>query len=179
MKQIPLYEQIYEEIRAKIEERGYQVGDRLPSEKELSEQYHVSRITSKKAVELLAEEGLVTRIPGKGTFVIEHQETPKALEVPAGSIAEKKPLSDHTPVIGVVLDGFGALKRHIMNTVCLQMKACGLRISARRFRHTISIGENSSLQKTRRRLSNLSKSIRRSIPILQWNTVWHGLSIPA
>lgn len=108
MKQIPLYEQIYEEIRAKIEERGYQVGDRLPSEKELSEQYHVSRITSKKAVELLAEEGLVTRIPGKGTFVIEHQETPKALEVPAGSIAEKKPLSDHTPVIGVVLDGFGA-----------------------------------------------------------------------
>lgn len=90
VKQIPLYEQIYEEIRAKIEERGYQVGDRLPSEKELSEQYHVSRITSKKAVELLAEEGLVTRIPGKGTFVIEHQETPKALEVPAGSIAEKK-----------------------------------------------------------------------------------------
>ena len=49
MKQIPLYEQIYEEIRAKIEERGYQVGDRLPSEKELSEQYHVSRITSKKS----------------------------------------------------------------------------------------------------------------------------------
>lgn len=89
VKQIPLYEQIYEKIRAKIEERGYQVGDRLPSEKELSEQYHVSRITSKKAVELLAEEGLVTRIPGKGTFVIEHQETPKALEVPAGSIAEK------------------------------------------------------------------------------------------
>ena len=35
VKQIPLYEQIYEEIRAKIEERGYQVGDRLPSEKEL------------------------------------------------------------------------------------------------------------------------------------------------
>ena len=73
MKQIPLYEQIYEEIREKIEERGYRVGDRLPSEKELSEQYHVSRITSKKAVELLAEEGLVTRIPGKGTFVIERR----------------------------------------------------------------------------------------------------------
>ena len=108
MKQIPLYEQIYEEIREKIEERGYRVGDRLPSEKELSEQYHVSRITSKKAVELLAEEGLVTRIPGKGTFVIEHQEMPKALEIPADSMTEKKPLPDHPPVIGVVLDGFGA-----------------------------------------------------------------------
>lgn len=108
MKQIPLYEQIYEEIREKIEERGYRVGDRLPSEKELSEQYHVSRITSKKAVELLAEEGLVTRIPGKGTFVIEHQELPKALEIPADSMTEKKPLPDHPPVIGVVLDGFGA-----------------------------------------------------------------------
>ena len=55
MKQIPLYEQIYEEIREKIEERGYRVGDRLTSEKELSEQSHVSRITSKKAVELLEE----------------------------------------------------------------------------------------------------------------------------
>jgi len=108
VKQIPLYEQIYEEIREKIEERGYRVGDRLPSEKELSEQYHVSRITSKKAVELLAEEGLVTRIPGKGTFVIEHQEMPKALEIPADSMTEKKPLPDHPPVIGVVLDGFGA-----------------------------------------------------------------------
>ncbi len=97
MKQIPLYEQIYEEIREKIEERGYRVGDRLPSEKELSEQYHVSRITSKKAVELLAEEGLVTRIPGKGTFVIEHQEMPKALEIPADSMTEKKPLPDHPP----------------------------------------------------------------------------------
>ena len=108
MKQIPLYEQIYEEIREKIEERWYRVGDRLPSEKELSEQYHVSRITSKKAVELLAEEGLVTRIPGKGTFVIEHQEMPKAREIPADSMTEKKPLPDHPPVIGVVLDGFGA-----------------------------------------------------------------------
>lgn len=68
----------------------------------------MSRITSKKAVELLAEEGLVTRIPGKGTFVIEHQEMPKALEIPADSMTEKKPLPDHPPVIGVVLDGFGA-----------------------------------------------------------------------
>ena len=110
MKQIPLYEQIYEEIREKIEERGYRVGDRLPSEKELSEQYHVSRITSKKAVELLAEEGLVTRIPGKGTFVIEHQEMPKALEIPADSMTEKKPLPDHPPVIGVVLDGWSREK---------------------------------------------------------------------
>lgn len=66
VKQIPLYEQIYEEIRAKIEERGYQVGDRLPSEKELSEQYHVSRITSKKRWSFLQRKDWSRGFPERG-----------------------------------------------------------------------------------------------------------------
>ena len=57
MKQLPLYEQIYNDIIEGIENGTYKKGDRLPSEKELSEKYCVSRITSKKALELLAEEG--------------------------------------------------------------------------------------------------------------------------
>lgn len=44
-------------------------GDRLPSENELAEMNHVSRITSKKVLEMLAEQGLAQRIPGKGSFV--------------------------------------------------------------------------------------------------------------
>ena len=68
---MPLYEQIYREILKQIEDGTYRIGDRLPSEKELSDHYHVSRITSKKAVELLADAGLVVRMPGKGTFVSE------------------------------------------------------------------------------------------------------------
>ena len=56
MKQRPLYEQIYSDIRGQIVQGAFEAGDRLPSEKEISEQYQVSRITSKKALEMLAEE---------------------------------------------------------------------------------------------------------------------------
>ena len=69
MKQLPLYEQIYNDIIEGIENGTYKKGDRLPSEKELSEKYCVSRITSKKALELLAEEGRIIRMAGKGSFV--------------------------------------------------------------------------------------------------------------
>jgi len=44
-------------------------GDRVPSESELSAQFGVSRITSKKALETLQAEGVVVRSRGRGTFV--------------------------------------------------------------------------------------------------------------
>lgn len=47
------------------------MGDRVPSEKELTEEFHVSQITTKNALAGLAEEGIVERIKGKGTFVCE------------------------------------------------------------------------------------------------------------
>ena len=65
MKQLPLYEQIYNDITEGIDNGTCKKGDRLPSEKELSEKYCVSRITSKKALDLLAEEGKIIRIAGK------------------------------------------------------------------------------------------------------------------
>lgn len=52
-----------------------QIGDRLPTEKELSEQFSVSRITSKRALVELEQEGLITRSRGKGSFVAENQVT--------------------------------------------------------------------------------------------------------
>ena len=48
MKQRPLYEQIYTDILKQIGKGLFKPGDRLPSEKEISEQYHVSRITAKR-----------------------------------------------------------------------------------------------------------------------------------
>ncbi|WP_369522474.1 GntR family transcriptional regulator [Streptococcus dysgalactiae] len=50
-----------------------QIGDRLPTEKELSEQFSVSCITSKRALVELEQEGLITRSRGKGSFVAEKQ----------------------------------------------------------------------------------------------------------
>lgn len=102
MKQMPLYEQIYREILKQIEDGTYRIGDRLPSEKELSDHYHVSRITSKKAVELLADAGLVVRMPGKGTFVSETAGISEGLAEREEESPEKQ-----MPIIGVILDGFG------------------------------------------------------------------------
>jgi len=66
---LPLYQKIYNDLVEKITQGDYQEGDRIPSEKELAEEYHVSRITSKKALEMMAERKLITRAPGKGSFV--------------------------------------------------------------------------------------------------------------
>ncbi|MCH3918219.1 MAG: GntR family transcriptional regulator [Spirochaetia bacterium] len=64
-----LYKMIYNELLQKINYSIYKVGDRLPTEKELSAQYHVSRITSKRALEELEKQGYVERVRGKGTFL--------------------------------------------------------------------------------------------------------------
>lgn len=65
----PLYKQVYQFIKNNIVSGQYGEGDRVPSEKELSDSFQVSRITSKKALDLLVHEGLVFRQRGKGTFV--------------------------------------------------------------------------------------------------------------
>jgi GntR family transcriptional regulator, arabinose operon transcriptional repressor len=67
----PIYERIFETLREEILQRKYNVGDRVPSEKELADEYNVSRITSKKALEMLADKGIIVRKPGRGSFVAE------------------------------------------------------------------------------------------------------------
>ena len=44
-------------------------GDKLPAERELCEHYQVSRITVRRALQMLADQGLIERQPGRGTFV--------------------------------------------------------------------------------------------------------------
>ncbi|MES9760179.1 GntR family transcriptional regulator [Priestia megaterium] len=66
-----LYEQVYQALKQEILDGKYKIGDRVPSEKELSNNFKVSRITSKKALKKLEEDGIVYRRQGKGTFVAE------------------------------------------------------------------------------------------------------------
>lgn len=76
-----LYKKIYHFIKEQIASGLLQIGDRLPTEKELSEQFSVSRITSKRALVELEQEGLITRSRGKGSFVAEKQvKSPEANE---------------------------------------------------------------------------------------------------
>ncbi|MGN7381959.1 GntR family transcriptional regulator [Paenibacillus sp. SAFN-117] len=66
---VPLYEQLYTHIMQEIKAGRLSSGDRVLSEKELAEQFNVSRITSKKALEKLSQDGVIKRIRGKGSFV--------------------------------------------------------------------------------------------------------------
>ena len=65
----PLYLQIKDELKEKIESRQLLPGQQLPTEFELARQHDVSRITSKKALEELEKEGYIRRRRGQGSFV--------------------------------------------------------------------------------------------------------------
>ncbi|MGG1556058.1 GntR family transcriptional regulator [Paenibacillus ferrarius] len=69
MNKIPLYKQIYLSIKDKILTGELRPKDRVPSEQEFMDEFMVSKITVKNALAALVDEGLVTRIQGKGTFV--------------------------------------------------------------------------------------------------------------
>ena len=64
-----LYKRIYQKLLTEIEEGMYKDGQRLPTEKELSQKYYVSRITAQKAMRALADEGKIVRVIGKGSYI--------------------------------------------------------------------------------------------------------------
>jgi GntR family transcriptional regulator len=66
---LPLYRQIHSQLRAAILSGALKPGDPLPSESQICRQTGVSRMTARQALELLANEGLVVRHRGRGTFV--------------------------------------------------------------------------------------------------------------
>ena len=66
---LPIYHQLYEILRGNIVGGQWQPGDMLPPESELIEQYQVSRITVRQALDALVNEGLIYRQRGRGTFV--------------------------------------------------------------------------------------------------------------
>jgi DNA-binding LacI/PurR family transcriptional regulator len=92
-----LYRQVYDALRARIIDGTYAVGDKLPSEAELSEEYSVSSITVKRALDLLRTDGLIVRRPRLGTFVT--SATPTGAAAPA-------PAPRTRPLIGCVVTNF-------------------------------------------------------------------------
>lgn len=65
----PMYQQIVESLRKSIAQGNLRYGDRLPTEKEVCDLLEMSVIVVKQAYDILANEGLIERIKGKGTFV--------------------------------------------------------------------------------------------------------------
>lgn len=89
-----LYRQIYETVRTQIDSGQLEIGERLGTEKELAQAHGVSTITVKRALDLLRDEGLVERVPRRGTFV-------KA-RTPSANAALKR----SKPTIGCVVTNF-------------------------------------------------------------------------
>ncbi|MBO0995158.1 GntR family transcriptional regulator [Bacillus sp. SD088] len=101
----PKYKQIYNDLREKIKDGEFSYGARIPSEKELAESFHVSRITSKKALDLLAEQNIIERVRGKGSFVVS--------PIPSITNEEPEPSDDQgeekeIKMIGLITPDFSA-----------------------------------------------------------------------
>lgn len=92
MKKVYGYMRIYQDLKKGILQGEYANHSKLPTEAQLQQIYGVSRITVKKAVELLREDGLIERFAGKGTFVC------------LNDAQQNKLASDkEAPVIGVMI----------------------------------------------------------------------------
>src|SRR5258706_4954679 len=72
----PLYLQLARNLATAIHCGVWSAGEALPSERTLSDAIGVSRITARKAIELLVEQGLIRRARGAGSFITPRVEDP-------------------------------------------------------------------------------------------------------
>lgn len=69
MVQKPIYQIIENDIKIKIQQKKLKAGDLIPSENQLKDQYNVSRMTVRQALNNLVTDGYLYKHKGKGTFV--------------------------------------------------------------------------------------------------------------
>jgi DNA-binding transcriptional regulator YhcF (GntR family) len=69
---VPLFRQIKAGLLARINAGDFHGDAPLPTERELSEELGLSRLTVRRSILELTSEGLLRRIPGRGTYVIPH-----------------------------------------------------------------------------------------------------------
>ncbi len=66
---VPIYEQLMDQIKTEIIQSVLKEGEALPSVRTLAGELRISALTVKKAYDRLEEEGFVTTVHGKGTYV--------------------------------------------------------------------------------------------------------------
>ncbi len=70
---IPLYSQLKEKIISAINKEELKYGDKIETEQEIMKRYNLSRITVRRAITELVEEGYLLKKQGKGTFVVKNK----------------------------------------------------------------------------------------------------------
>lgn len=68
-----IYEKVKDDILTKIHDGTYKAGSRLPAERTLADNYNVSRMTVRQAINALVLEGILERKQGSGTYVMSAQ----------------------------------------------------------------------------------------------------------
>ena len=84
------YQEIFNDLQEKILNGSYLAGVLLPTEKELQDQYKVSRDTVRKALRLLTEKGLIQKVQGRGSQVLKQE----LLNFPVSGLTSYKELVD-------------------------------------------------------------------------------------
>src|SRR5579859_3162433 len=103
---LPLYYQVYRSLVERIEAGEFSDGKPLPPERQLTEEYSVSRITIVKALAELKSEGRIEGKVGRGTFVVQptlHSPVIEPMNMP-NAITFVCRLVSH-PVMGLILSG--------------------------------------------------------------------------
>lgn len=69
-EKIPIYLKIHDILQKRIANSEYETGELIPTELELSKEFNVSRVTIRKALEILKEEGYISQKAGYGTIAL-------------------------------------------------------------------------------------------------------------
>jgi len=100
---VPVYIQIHDEIHEAIDGGRWVPGDKIPAERDLAEQFGVSRMTLRQAIMLLVDENILERRVGSGTYVAERKVQEQLngvtsftdMMAAAGKVATSKTISFH------------------------------------------------------------------------------------
>jgi GntR family transcriptional regulator len=74
-KDAPLYVQIRENLRYQLLSGVYNPGDKIPSEQEVADKWGVNRLTARRSINSLADEGFLCRKQGCGTYVVDRKQS--------------------------------------------------------------------------------------------------------
>lgn len=113
-----LYVQLINNIKKKIIDGEYKIGDKIMSEREMAQMYGINRLTVRNAIKRLREEGYLKAIQGKGTFVSKIPDVEDKVELGGGDVSlsmsiRKGGMNPSRIVISLrKIDAFGELKKY-------------------------------------------------------------------
>lgn len=81
----PLYIQLADSIKSKIINGTYEVGSKIPSERDMSLSYGITRVTVRRALDKLIKDGILVANVGSGTYVTKMPEAEKRINLGEGS----------------------------------------------------------------------------------------------